>query len=137
MARSSVGKNSTAGGDGTILLKDDAVTTQTVLDYARNSSRKSAWVVEVDIGVKLPGRVGWNANVLVELTTCVVVGGQCILDKCFVVRVASERSYRELGTVCTSSVPSVGGTPVEVAVCDDVASSGSGVRVGRRRRGLA
>ena len=56
------------------MLENDAVTTETVLDNASCANGKAARVVDKDISIELPGRIGWDSDILVELTTGVVVG---------------------------------------------------------------
>jgi hypothetical protein len=89
-ARSSVRQNSTARRSDTVLLENDAITAETVLDNTGHAGRKATWVVEEDINAKLPSRVGWDGDVLIELTARVVIGSQCVLDESLVVRIASE-----------------------------------------------
>ena len=56
------------------MLEDDAVTTETVLDNTSCANRKAARVVDEHINIELPGRIGWDSDILVELTAGVVVG---------------------------------------------------------------
>lgn len=114
------------------MLEDHAVIAETVLDNASYTNGKAGRVVDKDIGIELPVRVGWDSDVLVKLTTRVVVGSQCILDKCFVVRVASERSYAELCAKGAGSMPAGGGALVEVSVDDNVTASRDIFCVSRR-----
>jgi hypothetical protein len=135
-ARSTVGQHRAACRGSAVLLEDDAVTAETVLDDARHAGRKAVWVVEEDIGIELPVRVGWDCDILVELTTCIVVGSQCVSNKCFIVRIASERSYAKLCAVSAGSMPAGGGALTEHSVDDNVTASSDifGVRGRRRRR---
>ena len=113
------------------MLENHAVIAETVLDNARHASRKASRVVDKNISTEIPGRIGWDCDILVELTSRIVVGSQCILDKCFVVRIASERSYAELGAKSAGSMPASGGALVEVSVDDNVTASRDIFRVCR------